>query len=801
MIKKLLRNFIYFLIEKLEDIEYKDQKFDEDDPLKKIINFIPLLDEKLLVETDYGFVPIEEINLTQPYTSYELKLENGVKMNCANVHGVFCDGHIIKFVYDLTTDDIVLTKKGPSKVKSITKLNHKVSMFDLSLHSNEHSYYTNDILSLNTVSAAIVMLWTVIFNRDKGVMIVANVSNTVKEIIRKIKDIYKLLPFFLKMGVSNWNERSLAFDNGSRIQTQNRSKEPAIGFTIDLLYLDEFAKIPDNIIRSYYASVVPTVSSITNSKIIITSTPDGHNLFYELLRDADLPEGDIHKNPYKTLKVFWFQIKGSRDTKIRFIPEKLNQYGLTEQYMLDYLTKYMGFKIYEKIVNGNTSSHFIKFFEDDEKTPVDGADIDSIRTIRVKKILPDESYMSALEISEIPEIPLLELAFVTNWQEEETALIGGEDKFKQEYGLQFITDENLLFDSLAFQNILNNEYRFESLELPPLEQKLKLPYKKWLTWLSDKPNIFDIKKAKDYHIFIGIDMGEGLGQNYTVISIFRLMMKNKDLIERKTLSYESKYDLFGLEQIGVFQNNIYNPDEISHLLYLLTYEIFDSEKVRIILEMNKNLGSRLTDCMKHVFNDINNYGDNIFVRYKHTETDELLRVGFVVKSGEKGKKLMLSDFQTAVKKDHLVIHHGGTITELSSFSKKELANGEVTYKSQSGTDDCVMAIINLATIYRHTDYRNIIDTYIDFKATPEEKELINAFLQISKTESVVNFKSFRSARQQFLKKNDLLTKIKPPNPWEQGVDNNDTIFKRNPWRNPDPWRQTNTNPFWPKDKK
>ena len=71
-------------------------------------------------------------------------------MNCANVHGVFCDGHIIKFVYDLTTDDIVLTKKGPSKVKSITKLNHKVSMFDLSLHSNEHSYYTNDILSLNT---------------------------------------------------------------------------------------------------------------------------------------------------------------------------------------------------------------------------------------------------------------------------------------------------------------------------------------------------------------------------------------------------------------------------------------------------------------------------------------------------------------------------------------------------------------------------------------------------------------------------------------------------------------------------
>jgi hypothetical protein len=406
--------------------------------------------------------------------------------------------------------------------------------------------------------------------------------------------------------------------------------------------------------------------------------------------------------------------------------------------------------------------------------------------------------MTQEEFDSILEIPLLELAYISNWQEEETALIGGDDKFKQEYGLQFITDENLLFDSLQFQNILNNEARFESLEIPALEQRLKLPYKKWLTWLENKPEIFNIKRAKDYNIFIGIDMGEGLGQNYTVISIFKLSMKNKDLIERKRLSYESKYDLFGLEQIGVFQNNIYNADEIAHLLYLLCYEVFDSEKVKIVLEMNKNLGARLTECMKHVFNDYNDYGENIFCRYKHTENDEQLRIGFVVKSGEKGKKLMLSDFQTAVKKDNLVIHHGGTITELSSFSKKELANGEVTYKSQSGTDDCVMAIINLSTIFRHTDYKNIVDTYIDYYISASEKQIVDEFLTISRTESTVNFKSFRAARQQFLHKNDTMSTIKPKNPWEQGSDNNDSIFKNNPWKAPDPWEKTNSSPFWPK---
>ena len=792
--KKLLQNIIYFLIEKLEKLEYKNKEMDENDPLKKVLNVLPF--DNLLVETDYGFVPVEEINLTQPYTSYKLELENGIKMNCADVHGVFCEYHIIKFVKDLTINDIILTKKGPSKVKSITKLNHKVSMFDLSIHTNEHSYYTNDILSLNTVSAAIVMLWTVLFNKDKGVMIVANKSTTVKEIVRKIKDIYKLLPFFLKTGIVNWNEKTLAFENGSRIQSENRTKEPAIGFTIDLLYLDEFAKIPDNIVRAYYASVVPTVSSITNSKIIITSTPDGHNLFWELLRDAELPEGDSHKNPYKSLKVYWFQIKGRRDTKIRLIDEKLKKFGLTEDYVMNYLRNELGYKLYDKVVDGKTT-HYIKWYEDDEKTKMELADITQIRQIRIQMNSVDD-----YGVESIVEVPFPEIAFITNWQEEETNLIGGEGKFEQEYGLQFITEGNLLFDSAVFEGLIQAETKFKHIPIPQFDAKLKLPYSE-LRWIEGRPDLFDITQAKNYNIFIGIDMGEGLGQNYTVISIFRLMMKDKDIITRKSFMFENKYDLFKLEQIGIFQNNTYNPLEIAHILYLIGFELFDPEKVKITLEKNKNLGDRLLSEMKHVFNENNNYGDSVFVRYKQNETDDHLTVGFLVKSGEKGKKLMLKDFQDAIKKDAMVLRHSGTITELSSFSKKELANGEVTYKSQSGTDDCVMAIINLATIYRHVDYKNIIDNYLDFKATDVEKEIVKKFLEITPYENTgANYKTFRSARKEFLRKTDIKTQLNQlkPSPWEN---RNDENFKRNPWAEPDPWkREDPQNPlFWPNSQK
>lgn len=123
-------------------------------------------------------------------------------------------------------------------------------------------------------------------------MIVANVAATTIEIVDKIKAIYVLLPFFLKAGIKNWNQRSIVFDNGCRIKTAARSKTPAIGFTIDLLYMDEFAHIPSNIIEPYYTAAYPTVSAIQNSKIIITSTPNGMNLFYKLLTAAERPEGD-----------------------------------------------------------------------------------------------------------------------------------------------------------------------------------------------------------------------------------------------------------------------------------------------------------------------------------------------------------------------------------------------------------------------------------------------------------------------------------------------------------------------------
>ena len=193
-----------------------------------------------------------------------------------------------------------------------------------------------------TISSSIFMLHKILFDNDKNIMIVANKGDTAVEIVDKIKSIYSLLPFFLKPGIKTWNQKSLTFENGCRIKTSARTKTPAIGFTIDVLYLDEFAHIPSNIIEPYYTAAFPTTAAIKNSKIIITSTPNGMNLFHRLLSDAERPEGDPMKNNYKPMRVYWYQVPGRFVTYIRLNSHKMYEYGVTKEEIFDLVNQKWG---------------------------------------------------------------------------------------------------------------------------------------------------------------------------------------------------------------------------------------------------------------------------------------------------------------------------------------------------------------------------------------------------------------------------------------------------------------------------
>ena len=153
-----------------------------------------------------------------------------------------------------------------------------------------------------TVTASIFNAWYVTFNTDKNTLLLANKSDSTKEIIDKAKIVVENLPFFMKPGIIKYDVMNVRCDNGCRLIGQSTTAKSGIGFTIHNLYLDEFAHIHPSIADAFYENVYPTLSSSKVSRITITSTPNGFNKFYNIYAAAE--RGD---NEYNSMRVDWWE--------------------------------------------------------------------------------------------------------------------------------------------------------------------------------------------------------------------------------------------------------------------------------------------------------------------------------------------------------------------------------------------------------------------------------------------------------------------------------------------------------------
>ena len=156
-----------------------------------------------------------------------------------------------------------------------------------------------------TVTSAIFMLWFLIFNPEKTALCVADNFTTTKELIDKFRIALEGLPFFMKPGIDTINQSNIKFDSNSRLVGRTTTKKSGIGLTVNLLYVDEFAHINDANLDEFYRAIFPTVTSDPNGKIIITSTPNGKNKFWEIWKDA------VNRDSgYYPIRVDWWQIAG-----------------------------------------------------------------------------------------------------------------------------------------------------------------------------------------------------------------------------------------------------------------------------------------------------------------------------------------------------------------------------------------------------------------------------------------------------------------------------------------------------------
>ena len=75
--------------------------------------------------------------------------------------------------------------------------------------------------------------------------------------------------------------------------------------SFNIIFLDEFAFIPNHIAEAFFSSVYPTITSGKTTKVIMVSTPCGMNHFYRYWHDAQRG-----KNEYTATEVHWSEVPG-----------------------------------------------------------------------------------------------------------------------------------------------------------------------------------------------------------------------------------------------------------------------------------------------------------------------------------------------------------------------------------------------------------------------------------------------------------------------------------------------------------
>ena len=154
-----------------------------------------------------------------------------------------------------------------------------------------------------SVTTAIFGLWKILFCNDRNGLILSKSGPAGRDLLKKVKDMYMYLPYHLKAGTMKWNQSEISFDNNSSLSTEAFGPTAALGKSLNLIILDEFAWCPQNDVDLFYENVIPTVTTLPDSNVCICSTQNGFNKFYDIWKSSI--EG---RSIYHHQKIDWWQV-------------------------------------------------------------------------------------------------------------------------------------------------------------------------------------------------------------------------------------------------------------------------------------------------------------------------------------------------------------------------------------------------------------------------------------------------------------------------------------------------------------
>lgn len=430
-----------------------------------------------------------------------------------------------------------------------------------------------------STTVAIFFAHFTIFNTDKTAAIIAQRDQIAGEVFRKVKSIIQYLPFFMKPGCLKFNRTSYAFDNGCNALFRPASIDAMQGYTLDLIFWDEAAYVRNTQAREFWNNIYPTLSSMSNSRVIICSTPNGRNLFWELWNNAI--EG---KNYFDTVRVDWWEVPGRNE----------------------------------------------------------------------------------------------------EWKQREIANLGSEAAFAQQYGLSFDVGvkNSLSAETFHYLNKVSTEFEHDIFKIGTDWDE----YFRWSTkWMYNL--------RKDWFL-ISVDIGEGLGGDYSVIKIRKLFLNPDGTVIMPT--------------IGVFECNTIIVEDFAKVI-LLMMRRFNPDHVRLIIERN-SYGDLLIKDIESLAEHLTNVEIPVetFAKFRRSADNMKMEKGIRLNRGN--KKVGVGNWKKLVDDKIFIETDSRTIDQYREFGEDKNGN----YKAGVGHDDLVMPDVNAAFYVKsnNTGWNEFIE---DFK--------------------------------------------------------------------------------------
>jgi len=236
-------------------------------------------------------------------------------------------------------DLIQKTDKPPTRGKRIyiqkIKEVESVPVACISVDSEDKLFLCGNsfIPTHNSTTAVSFLLHYAIFNDNISIAILANKASTAKDLLGRLQVSFENLPNWMQQGIKSWNKTSLELENGSKIITASTSASSVRGGSYNIIFLDEFAFVPNAVATNFMNSVYPTISSGKESKVIMVSTPNGLNLFYKMWDEAIKKEND-----YIPLEINWNDVPGrDEEWKKKTIANLGSEKAFLQEFQCDFL--------------------------------------------------------------------------------------------------------------------------------------------------------------------------------------------------------------------------------------------------------------------------------------------------------------------------------------------------------------------------------------------------------------------------------------------------------------------------------